>query len=139
MPQTEQELTYIPHERTIANVELNSPKNPTTSKSIFDGRKVVPKLRNDFVKGNEKFEELPVASQSLKEAKKNVKELKVLRDDTKKEVEDVESKVLVAEHEFNKCANISLVTTKASDDVEEKKRVLEVALQDLANYKLCLD
>ncbi|KAH0652873.1 hypothetical protein KY289_030551 [Solanum tuberosum] len=38
------------------------------------------------------------------EAKKNVKELKALRDAAKKEVEDVDSKVLEAEHEFDICA-----------------------------------
>uniref|UniRef100_K4CDF7 Uncharacterized protein n=1 Tax=Solanum lycopersicum TaxID=4081 RepID=K4CDF7_SOLLC len=51
---------------------------------------------------NEKSEELLVACQSLKEAKKKVKELKVLRDTAKKEVEDVEFKVLEVEQEFNK-------------------------------------
>ncbi|TMW84019.1 hypothetical protein EJD97_000228 [Solanum chilense] len=67
-----------------------------------------------------------------------MKELQILRDAAKKAVEDVESKVLEDEQEFNKYTDVCLVTIKTSDDVE-KKRVLEVVLQDLANYKLCLD
>ena len=62
---------------------------------------------------NEKYEELSVACQSLKEAKKKVKELQVLRDAAKKEVEVVDSKVLEAEQKFKKCTNVSFVTTKA--------------------------
>ena len=50
-----------------------------------------------------------------------MKELKILRDAAKKEVEDVESKVLEAEQEFNKYADVSLVTIKTSNDVEKKR------------------
>ncbi|KAH0655555.1 hypothetical protein KY285_030437 [Solanum tuberosum] len=58
----------------------------------------------EFVEGpdSRKSFSMPLAGQE--EAKKNVKELKALRDAAKKEVEDVDSKVLEAEHEFDICA-----------------------------------
>ncbi|PHT87357.1 hypothetical protein T459_09463 [Capsicum annuum] len=88
---------------------------------------------------DEKYEELSAACQSLEKAIKKVKKLKSLQDVAKEEVRKIESKVSAAEKEFNKCADISLATQNASNDVDQKKQVLEDSLQDLVNYKLCLD
>lgn len=89
-------------------------------------------------KRSEKSKELSVALRSLKETKKQVKELKAFRDAIQKEVKDVESKVSTAEQEYNKYADVSLANENASYEVEEKKKILEASLQELANYKLCL-
>ncbi|KAF3669444.1 hypothetical protein FXO38_07581 [Capsicum annuum] len=88
---------------------------------------------------DEKSEELPVAYQYLEKERKKVKKFKSLRDAAKEEVRKIESKVSTAEEEFNKCADIPLATQNASNDVDQKKQVLEDSLQDLVNYKLCLD
>jgi len=52
-PKEEQAATSVSYERTTENVELNFRKQPATSMSIFDGRKVVLELQNEFVKGRE--------------------------------------------------------------------------------------
>uniref|UniRef100_K4AW21 Uncharacterized protein n=1 Tax=Solanum lycopersicum TaxID=4081 RepID=K4AW21_SOLLC len=65
-----------------------------TSKSYLNAKEHLDLVLHEK---NEKSEELSIACQSLKEAKKRVNELKVLQDATMKEVEDVESKVLEAE------------------------------------------
>ncbi|XP_055824546.1 uncharacterized protein LOC129893076 [Solanum dulcamara] len=106
------------------------------SVSYLNAKKYLDLVLN---KKNEKFKELSDICQSLKEARKKVKELNALRDAAKKEVEDVESKVSTAEQEYNRCVDVSLATANASNDVEDKKRVLEISLQDLTNYKLRLD
>lgn len=40
MPLEYQKVTYISHDKIATNVELRSPKQPVTCKSVFDGRKV---------------------------------------------------------------------------------------------------
>ncbi|OIT39868.1 hypothetical protein A4A49_51516 [Nicotiana attenuata] len=92
-----------------------------------------------LTKKGEKVEELSITSQSLKEAKEKVKQLRALRDAAKKEVEEIESRVSPAEEEYRRCSDVSLVTVDALADVETKKQYLEVTLKDLVNYKLYLD
>ncbi|OIT39744.1 hypothetical protein A4A49_23779 [Nicotiana attenuata] len=87
----------------------------------------------------EKVEELFVTSQSLKEAKEKEKQLRALRDTAKKEVEEIESRVLSAEEEYCRCSDVSLVTADDLANVETKKQHLEATLKDSVNYKLCLD
>ncbi|KAF3645054.1 hypothetical protein FXO38_19855 [Capsicum annuum] len=76
-------------------------------------------------KRDEKPKKLSVACQSLEKAGKKVNKLKALRDAAKEEAKEIESKVSAAEEEFTKCADISLETQNASNDVEQKKQVLE--------------
>ncbi|PHU00410.1 hypothetical protein BC332_30197 [Capsicum chinense] len=88
---------------------------------------------------DEKFEEVSIVYKSLEKAKKKVKKLKALRDAVEQESAEMESKVLAAKDECSKCSDISLYMKKTSKVVDKKKQVLVAALQDLVNYKLCLD
>nr|XP_009587845.1 uncharacterized protein LOC104085500 [Nicotiana tomentosiformis] len=87
----------------------------------------------------EKVEELSTTSQSLKEAKEKVKQLRALRDAAKKKVEEIESRVSSTEEKYRRCSDASLAITDDLADVEKRKKYLEATLQDLVNYKLCLD
>ncbi|MCD7451275.1 hypothetical protein HAX54_010628 [Datura stramonium] len=69
---------------------------------------------------DEMSRELSTFCQSLKEAKNNVKELKALKDSSKKGAEEVESKFSTAEKEYYRCTDVSLETANASDDVAKK-------------------
>ncbi|KAK4360178.1 hypothetical protein RND71_019130 [Anisodus tanguticus] len=88
---------------------------------------------------DKKAEELSVASRSYKEAKKKADSLRARRDAAKKEVEEIESKVSSTEEEYRRCADVFVVAANDSADVKEKRRHLEASLQNLVNYKLCLD
>ncbi|OIT34403.1 hypothetical protein A4A49_61160 [Nicotiana attenuata] len=86
-----------------------------------------------------KVEKLSTTSQSLKEAKEKVKQLRALRDVAKKEVEEIESRVSSAEEEYRRCSDVSLATIDDLAGVETKKQHLDATLKDLVNYNLCLD
>lgn len=87
----------------------------------------------------EKSGELFTTFKSLEKARKKMKKLKASRDVIIQKDEEVESKVSTTEEEFIKCDGVSLPIPNASNDIEKMKQVLEVSLQDLVNYKLCLD
>ncbi|OIT27175.1 hypothetical protein A4A49_31917 [Nicotiana attenuata] len=117
----------------------------TLSDKVMDVEKSEPFLKVkehlDLVltgKG-EKVEELSVTSQSLKEAKEKVKQLRALQDAAKKEVEENEPRVSSAEEESCRCSDVSLVTADDLAEVETKKEHLEATVKDLVNYKLCLE
>ncbi|KAF3671383.1 hypothetical protein T459_21272 [Capsicum annuum] len=86
-------------------------------------------------KRDEKSRELFAASQYHKKSRKKVKKLKAPRDATKEKVKKIKSKLSATEEEFTKCADISLAT----NDVKKKKKGFKDSLQDLVNYKLCVD
>ncbi|PHT45456.1 hypothetical protein CQW23_14614 [Capsicum baccatum] len=88
---------------------------------------------------DEKYKEVSTSYKSLEKARKKVKKLKARRDAAKQEAVEMESNVTTAEEEFPKYSDVSLVMKNASKVMEKKKQVLEVALQDLVNYKLYLD
>ncbi|PHT38090.1 hypothetical protein CQW23_21663 [Capsicum baccatum] len=197
----EVEVTSFPIVKAKASADLDFHKQPAISMSVFDGRKVISKLKREFCmkawssiriklesltadcasslvdeiatsydqerstlidkaeeiemsesyikakehleivmkEKDEKYKELSVACQYLEKARKKVKKLKDFRDAAKKEAKEIESKVSTVEEEFTKYAEIFLAAQNASNDVKQKKQVLEDSLQDLLNYKLCLD
>ncbi|KAF3677296.1 hypothetical protein FXO37_04892 [Capsicum annuum] len=75
---------------------------------------------------------------AMKEVRRKVKKFKSLLDVVKENSKEIESKAS-ADKEFSKCADISLPTENALNDVEKKKQGLKASLHDLFNYKLCLD
>ncbi|PHU04674.1 hypothetical protein BC332_25496 [Capsicum chinense] len=121
---------------SITSTVINKAVEIKKSKSYIKAKEPLELVMKER---GEKSEELSVVCQSLEKERNKVKKLKALQDATKEEAKEIKSKVSAAEEEFTKCADISLATQNASNDVEQKKQVLEDSLQDLVNYKLCLD
>ncbi|MCE5166099.1 hypothetical protein HAX54_014774 [Datura stramonium] len=66
------------------------------------------------------------------------KDLEILLDATKKEIEEAKLGVSIAEKDFDACNDAYLLNSDDLDDLEQKKERLKAMRQDLINYKLCL-
>ncbi|KAK4368700.1 hypothetical protein RND71_012492 [Anisodus tanguticus] len=67
------------------------------------------------------------------------KNLEVLLEVTKEEVEESRLGALTSAKDFDTCNDADLLNADGLIDLEQKKEHLEAMRQDLINYKLCLD
>ncbi|XP_027772997.1 girdin-like [Solanum pennellii] len=65
--------------------------------------------------------------------------LEAVLDAAKKNVEEIQAKILAMEDEISSYENMSLLTPEDSIRMEQKRECLEASRQDLTNYKLRLD
>ncbi|MCD7447100.1 hypothetical protein HAX54_023129, partial [Datura stramonium] len=104
------------------------------------------RLSNVMFEEHEKIEKVSSIRQSLSEVKEEIeklrrkeKDLEVLLEATKKEIEEAKLGVSIAEKDFDACNDADLLNDDDLTDLEQKRERLEAMCQDLINYKLCLD
>ena len=94
----------------------------------------------------EKAKHVSSSKKSLKKVKRKLATLQGEREGleavleaAKKNVEEIQAKILATEDEISSYENMSLLTLEDSIRMEQKRECLEASRQDLTNYKLRLD
>ncbi|KAH0661831.1 hypothetical protein KY290_027750 [Solanum tuberosum] len=98
------------------------------------------------VEEGEKAKHVSSNKKSLKKVKRKLATLQGKREGleavleaAKKNVEEIQAKILATEDEISSYENMSLLTLEDSIRLEQKRECLEATRQDLTNYKLRLD
>nr|XP_016507312.1 PREDICTED: uncharacterized protein LOC107825000 [Nicotiana tabacum] len=102
-------------------------------------------LTNAMIKEEEKVREVSSIRQSLIIVKEKIeklrekeKDLESLLEAAEEEAEEAKLGASTARKEYDACCT-ALLTADDLADLDKKKKYLEAMLNDLANYKLCLD
>ncbi|KAG5620098.1 hypothetical protein H5410_005316 [Solanum commersonii] len=103
-------------------------------------------LESFRVEEGEKAKHVSSIKKSLKKVKRKLatlqgerEGLEVVLEAAKKNVEEIQAKILATEDEKSSNENMNLLMPKDSIRLEHKRERLEVSRQDLTNYKLRID